>query len=91
MPENSVQNNADNACTGSASNAIHGHINDFLVCTGLVVGIGERELLCLATQLAEIALMTGRTFYQSLSMFEVNPRSDLVYAMRLSSRSLQYH
>lgn len=63
MPENSVQTNADNTCTGSASNAIQGHINDFLVCTGLGGGIGESELPCLTTLLAEIALMAGTRVY----------------------------
>ncbi len=38
---NRVEANAHNACTGATSDAIHGHINDFLVRTGLRGGVSE--------------------------------------------------
>ena len=41
MTENRVEANANNACTGATSDAIHGHINDFLVRTGLRGGVSE--------------------------------------------------
>ncbi len=42
MAENRVEANAHNAGGCPASNAIHGHINDFLVRTGLRGGVSER-------------------------------------------------
>lgn len=39
---------------GPASNAIHGYINDFLVCAKLAGGIGDSDLPCLTTLLAEV-------------------------------------
>ena len=39
MAENRVEANAHNAGGCPASNAIHGHINDFLVRTGLRGGV----------------------------------------------------
>lgn len=62
MPENDVQINADNACTGLESNAMHRYINGLMVCAGLRGGIGESELLCFTTLLAEITQMIGSTF-----------------------------
>ncbi len=41
MAENRVEANAHNAGGGSAPDAIHGRINDFLVCTGLRGGVSE--------------------------------------------------
>ncbi len=41
MAENRVEANAHNAGGCPASNAIHGHINDFLVRTGLRSGVSE--------------------------------------------------
>ncbi len=49
-------------CTGATSDAIHGHINDFLVCTGLRGGVSELKLPCFTAVRAEIALMSGSTF-----------------------------
>eukprot|EP01132_Coremiostelium_polycephalum_P011865 gene11864-14511_t len=37
-----------------ASNAIHGHINDFLVRTGLRSGVSELQLPCFTAVRAEI-------------------------------------
>ncbi len=45
-----------------ASNAIHGHINDFLVRTGLRSGVSELQLPCFTAVRAEIALMSGGAF-----------------------------
>ena len=45
MAENRVEANAHNAGGCPASNAIHGHINDFLVRTGLRSGVSELALL----------------------------------------------
>ncbi len=39
-------------------NAIHGHINDFLVRTGLRSGVSELQLPCFTAVRAEIALMS---------------------------------
>ncbi len=44
-----------------ASNAIHGHINDFLVRTGLRSGVSELQLPCF-TAVRTIALMSGSAF-----------------------------
>ena len=52
----------DNASTGTASNAIHSHINDILVCSGLRGGVSEADLPCFTTVSAEIALMSGSAF-----------------------------
>ncbi len=41
MAENRVEANAHNAGGCPASDAIHGHINDFLVRTGLRSGVSE--------------------------------------------------
>ncbi len=41
MAENGVETNAHNACGGAATDTIHGHINDFLVCSGLRCGVSE--------------------------------------------------
>ncbi|ERB15230.1 hypothetical protein G919_03830 [Escherichia coli UMEA 3151-1] len=41
MAENRVEANAHNAGGCPASNAIHSHINDFLVRTGLRGGVSE--------------------------------------------------
>ncbi|ELD83894.1 hypothetical protein A197_00723, partial [Escherichia coli KTE236] len=46
MTENRVEANAHNAGGCPASNTIHGHINDFLVCTGLRSGVSELQLPC---------------------------------------------
>ncbi len=46
MAENRVEANAHNAGGCPASNAIHGHINDFLVRTGLRSGVSELQLPC---------------------------------------------
>nr|AWF78827.1 hypothetical protein [Klebsiella pneumoniae] len=62
MAQNRVEANAHNAGGCPASNAIHGHINDFLVCTGLRSGISEGELPCFTAVRAEITLMPGSTF-----------------------------
>lgn len=51
-----------NAGGGTASGAIHDHINDFLMCTGLRGGLGETELPCFTAVRAEKALMSGSTF-----------------------------
>nr|UGK56638.1 hypothetical protein [Escherichia coli] len=44
--KNRVEANAHNAGGCPASNAIHGHINDFLVRTGLRSGVSELQLPC---------------------------------------------
>ena len=62
MAENGVETNAHNACGGAATDTIHGHINDFLVCTGLRGGVSELKLPCFTAVRAEIALMSGSTF-----------------------------
>ena len=62
MAENRVEANAHNAGGCPASNAIHGHINDFLVRTGLRSGVSELQLPCFTAVRAEIALMSGSTF-----------------------------
>ncbi len=54
--------NAHKACTGATSNAIHGHINDFLVRTGLRGGVSELQWPCFTAVRAEIALMSGGAF-----------------------------
>ena len=60
MAENRVEANAHNAGGCPASNAIHGHINDFLVRTGLRSGVSELQLPCFTAAVrAEIALMSG--------------------------------
>ncbi len=59
MAENRVEANAHNAGGCPASNAIHGHINDFLVRTGLRSGVSELQLPCFTAVRAEIALMSG--------------------------------
>ena len=41
MAENRVEANANKAGDCPASDAIHGHINNFLVCTGLRGGVSE--------------------------------------------------
>ncbi len=55
-------NNAHNAGCCPASNAIHGHINDFLVRTGLRSGVSELQLPMFTAVRAEIALMSGGAF-----------------------------
>lgn len=62
MAENRVEANAHNAGGCPASNAIHGHINDFLVRTGLRSGVSELQLPCFTAMRAEIALMSGSAF-----------------------------
>ncbi len=62
MAENRVEANAHNAGGCPASNAIHGHINDFLVRTGLRSGVSELQLPCFTAVRAEIALMSGGAF-----------------------------
>ncbi|OAC21240.1 putative minor fimbrial subunit [Escherichia coli] len=62
MAENRVEANAHNAGSCPASNAIHGHINDFLVRTGLRSGVSELQLPCFTAVRAEIALMSGGAF-----------------------------
>ena len=62
MAENRVEANAHNAGGCPASNAIHGHINDFLVRTGLRTGVSELQLPCFTAVRAEIALMSGSAF-----------------------------
>ena len=62
MAENRVEANAHNAGGCPASNAIHGHINDFLVRTGLRSGVSELQLPCFTAVRAEIALMSGSAF-----------------------------
>lgn len=62
MPENGVQTNTDNASTSTASNTIHRHIDNFLMCTGLGGGVAESELPCITALFAEIALMASSTF-----------------------------
>ncbi|EMU68689.1 hypothetical protein ECMP02155211_5173 [Escherichia coli MP021552.11] len=42
--------------------AVHGHINDFLVRTGLRSGVSELQLPCFTAVRAEIALMSGSAF-----------------------------
>ena len=59
MAENRVEANAHNAGSCPASNAIHGHINDFLVRTGLRSGVSELQLPCFTAVRAEIALMSA--------------------------------
>src|SRR5699024_9718551 len=59
---NRVEANAHNAGSCPASNAIHGHINDFLVRTGLRSGVSELQLPCFTAVRAEIALMSGSAF-----------------------------
>ncbi len=59
---NRVEANAHNAGSCPASNAIHGHINDFLVRTGLRSGVSELQLPCFTAVRAEIALMSGGAF-----------------------------
>lgn len=54
MQGNSAQVNADNACIGTASNAIHSYLDDFRVCTELGGGISESKLPCLTAPLAAI-------------------------------------
>lgn len=44
MAENDVEAHAHNAYGGAASDAVHGHFNDFLVCTGLRRGVSELKL-----------------------------------------------
>lgn len=62
MAENRVEANANNVCTGATSDTIHGHINDFLVRTGLRSGVSELQLPCFTAVRAEIALMSGSAF-----------------------------
>ncbi len=62
MAENRVEANAHNAGGCPASNAIHGHINDFLVRTRLRSGVSELQLPCFTAVRAEIALMSGSAF-----------------------------
>ena len=62
MAENSVEAHAHNACGGAATDAVHGHINDFLMCTGLRGGVSELKLPCFTAVRAEITLMPGSTF-----------------------------
>ena len=62
MAENRVEANAHNTGGCPASNAIHGHINDFLVRTGLRSGVSELQLPCFTAVRAEIALMSGSAF-----------------------------
>ncbi len=59
---NRVEANAHNVGCRPASNAIHGHINDFLVRTGLRSGVSELQLPCFTAVRAEIALMSGGAF-----------------------------
>ncbi|GCU37463.1 hypothetical protein HmCms184_04625 [Escherichia coli] len=59
MAENRVEANAHNAGGCPASNAIHVHINDFLVRTGLRSGVSELQLPCFT---AVRALMSGSAF-----------------------------
>ena len=62
MAENGVEADAHNACGGAATDSVHGHINDFLVCAGLRCGVSEGELPCFTAARAEITLMPGRNF-----------------------------
>lgn len=62
MAENRVEAYPHNAGCCMASDAIHGHINDFLVSTGLRGGVGETELPCFMAVSADIALMSSGTF-----------------------------
>lgn len=62
MAQNGVETHVHYACGGAATDAVHGHINDFLVCTGLRSGISELKLPCFTAVRAEITLMPGSTF-----------------------------
>lgn len=46
MTENRVKPDAHNACGGTASNAIHGRIKDFLMCAELRSGVDKGDLPC---------------------------------------------
>ncbi len=70
MAENRVEANAHNAGGCPASNAIHGHINDFLVRTGLRSGVSELQLPCFTAVRAEIALMSGGALRTTPSVAE---------------------
>ncbi len=59
MAENRVEANAHRGCGRLPASAIHGHINDFLVRTGLRSGVSELQLPCFTAVRAEIALMSG--------------------------------
>lgn len=69
MAKNRVEANAHNPGGGTASDAIHGHINDFLVCAGLRGGVSEAELPCFTAVRAEIPLMPGSTFAVTVHTF----------------------
>ncbi len=62
MAENGVEANAHNPGVCQRSMGLHGHINDFLVRTGLRSGVSELQLPCFTAVRAEIALMSGGAF-----------------------------
>jgi hypothetical protein len=62
MAENRVEANAHNAGGCPASNAIHGHINDFLVRTGLRSGVSEPAVAMFYGSESREALMSGSAF-----------------------------
>ncbi|VFS55758.1 Uncharacterised protein [Kluyvera cryocrescens] len=62
MAQNGVEANAHNAGGCPASNAIHGHINDFLVRTGLRSGVSELQLPCFTAVRAEIGADVRQCF-----------------------------
>jgi len=51
---NGVETHAHYACDGAATDAVHGHINDFLVFIGLRSDISELKLPCFTAVRAEI-------------------------------------
>ena len=61
--ENAVNTSAGGqSLTKETTDAIHGHINDFLVRTGLRSGVSELQLPCFTAVRAEIALMSDGAF-----------------------------
>ena len=92
MAENRVETNAHNACSGAASNAIHGHINDFLVCAGLRSGVGKGELPCFTAVRAEITLMPRKTFAVTHHAFssEAGGAADGDGSHRITSKTPTY-
>lgn len=62
MADNSAESDAHNPGGCTASDAIHGHINDFQVFAGLRAGVSELKLPDFTTERAEITLMADGTF-----------------------------
>jgi len=70
MAEKGVEANAHNASGGTVSDTIHGHINDFLVCTELRSGVISSQICQILGGLAKTQHTSG--VFESVHTLAIN-------------------